>query len=45
MVVRQTRESRNTQSLVLRFRAVLTEGNAQVLFHRGGFDRFGKALA
>ena len=36
----RTRESENTQPPGLRFRALLTEGDARVLLHPEGFDRF-----
>jgi hypothetical protein len=41
----RTRESQNTQPLGLRFRAVLTEGGAQILFYCEGFDRLGEESA
>jgi hypothetical protein len=39
------RDSRNSQSPELRCRALLTGGDARVLFYREGFDQFGEALA
>ncbi len=38
-----TYEPRNTQSLDLRFCAVLTEGDVQVLFHREASERLDDA--
>jgi hypothetical protein len=45
MVVRQIHESRNPQSLGLRFSVLLIEGDARVLLHRGASDRLGELLA
>jgi hypothetical protein len=38
------RESENTQPSRLRFRVLLTEGNAPVFFYREAFDRIGRDL-
>ena len=38
-------ESQKPQSIGLRFRALLTEGDTQLLFYREGFDRLSKILA
>jgi hypothetical protein len=38
------RDSRKTQSLELHFRALLTEGSAKVLVHRGASDSIGGVL-
>jgi hypothetical protein len=45
VVSRGIRESRNTQPLVLRFRAVMTEGSTQMNFYGEGFVRLGQVSA